>query len=293
MTYPGFADFTAPARPTSELWRTLSGILLVTVIYAGGAAGIIAAGTFALQVSGIGTAGDVLTGRTPPALLLVLFHFIAMAAAAIVVTRLLHQRGGWTLLGDRNRLWADFRRMALIAVVVGVVGAAVFAAIMDIAWKLPFSTWLLYLPFALPLILLQTGAEELVFRGYLLQQFGARFGVAARAAWMIIPSLIFAAAHTDPASQGGNWWAVVAITFAFAMVASDITARTGSLGAAWGLHFINNCQAILIFSLAGPLSGLSLGSVGIPASAPAALPLIGIDAVALALIYLIWRRRYG
>ena len=293
MTYPGFDAFTAPARETSEIWRTLLGLVLTALIYAALGTGIIAGGGFLLESSGVGTRFDILDGSTPPALFLVLFHFIAMAGAVILVTRYLHRRSGWTLVGDRSRLWRDFGTMAGYALVVGALGAALVAVFVGVEWKFSFSRWMLYLPLALPLILLQTGAEELVFRGYLLQQLGARVGVAARAVWMLIPALLFAMLHVDPESQGTNYWAIVAVTAFFAILTADITARTGSIGAAWGLHFINNVQAILVFSLIGPLSGLSLGTVGIAASSPSALPLFALDAAALFLIYALWRRRLG
>lgn len=293
MSYPGFDAFTAPARASAELWRTLLGALLIVTLYAIGATVIIAGGGFVFESLGIATRFDILEGRTPAALLLVLFHFIAMAGAAILVTRLLHKRGGWTLVGDRHRLWSDFRSMAGTAIVVSVIGATGVILLAGVDWKLGIGTWLIFLPLALPLILLQTGAEELVFRGYLQQQLGARVGAGLRAVWMLIPSLLFAAGHVEPSIQGGNYWAIFAITAYFALITADVTARTGSIGAAWGLHFINNVQALLIFSLAGPLSGLSLGSVGIEASSPDALPLFALDALALTVIYLLWRRRHG
>ncbi len=52
--------------------------------------------------------------------------------------------------------------------------------------------------------LIQTGAEELVFRGYLQQQLAARF--ASPLIWMVLPALIFGAVHYDPATAGPNVW---------------------------------------------------------------------------------------
>ena len=42
------------------------------------------------------------------------------------------------------------------------------------------------------------------------------------------------------------------------MVAADLTARTGSLGAAWGFHLANNFIALALISIEGTLTGLSL-----------------------------------
>ncbi|MEM6729305.1 MAG: CPBP family intramembrane glutamic endopeptidase, partial [Pseudomonadota bacterium] len=205
----------------------------------------------------------------------------------------LHGRPAASLFGDRARLWRDFRNMALLAAALGAVGLLLLATIADVRWEKSLTSWALLLPLALPLILLQTGAEEMVFRGYLLQQLGARFGAGALSAWMVAPSLLFVAGHLDPGGQGGNLPVIAGVIFLFALISADITARTGSLGAAWGLHFVNNVLAILFVTLEGPLSGLSLGGLPFAASSSAALPWLLLDGLGLTLVYLLWRWRYG
>jgi hypothetical protein len=46
--------------------------------------------------------------------------------------------------------------------------------------------------------------------------------------------------------------------FAFGLIAADLTEKTGSLGAAIGLHFINNFFGLLIISIPGTITGLAL-----------------------------------
>ncbi|MEM9726825.1 MAG: CPBP family intramembrane glutamic endopeptidase, partial [Pseudomonadota bacterium] len=236
---------------------------------------------------------EVAGGETPLGVAVLLFHFAFMVAAVFVVTRYLHQRSVWTLFGDWRQMQRDFTQMALIAIAVAVVANVAAHLLFDITDRMPVATWFLWLPLALPLVLLQTGAEELLFRGYLLQQFGARYGVGARVAWMILPAVIFAVLHVDPSSQGDNLYGVLLVITIFALITADVTARSGTLGAAWALHFVNNVQVILLLSLDGPLTGLSLSSIGIAADDPAALWLFGADAAALVLIYALWRRRHG
>ncbi|MEL6550968.1 MAG: type II CAAX endopeptidase family protein [Pseudomonadota bacterium] len=291
MAYPGFETHVAPARPRAELWRTALGALLVLLVYAGLAVGFIAGAGFVFQSQV--SVDEIGSGETPAAVLILLAHFITMVIAVAVVTRLLHRRGALTLIGDTRRLWRDFRGMTALAAGVALVTCLLIVLTQEVTPATPAGTWLLFLPLALPLVLLQTGAEELVFRGYLQQQLGARFGVAARTAWMLVPALLFAVLHVDMTSQGGNLWAVLAVITLFALLTADLTARTGSIGAAWGLHFINNIQALLIFSLDGPLSGLSLARLPVPLESPAALPLFAADAVALLVIYGLWRRLDG
>jgi uncharacterized protein len=45
----------------------------------------------------------------------------------------------------------------------------------------------------------------------------------------------------------------------FGLIAADLTARTGSIGAAWGFHFANNTMAITILATDGTITGLSDG----------------------------------
>ena len=291
MSYAPLDDFIAPARPRSEIWRTFVGFLVALGHYAGGAWDIIVGG--GLLLSGIMSPGDLAAGETPPAVLLVLFHFLAMAAAVLIATRVIHRRPALSLLGDRHRLWRDFLSMAGVLLVFEALGAIISVFIGDLTGRMPFRSWLLFLPLALPLVLLQTGAEELVFRGYLMQQLGARFGAGARVAWMIVPALLFTVAHADLGNQGSNLWAVMAVIMLFAIISADVTARTGSIGAAWGVQFVNYVQALLIISVLGPLSGLSLGTLGVTAASPEVLPLFAADALGLILIYVVWRRLYG
>ncbi|MEL6914549.1 MAG: CPBP family intramembrane glutamic endopeptidase [Pseudomonadota bacterium] len=288
MAYPGFETHTAPAAARAELWRTALGAVLILLVYAGLAVGFIAGAGWLL--SDEVTANQIAAGSTPLAVVILLAHFAVMVIAVAVVTRLLHRRGALTLMGDRTHLLRDFLRMAGIAAAMAALATVFILLTQEITMEIAPGRWLLFLPLALPLLLLQTGAEELVFRGYLQQQLGARFGVGVRAAWMVCPALIFAVLHVDPASQGQNLWLVVLVITLFALLTADITARTGSIGAAWGLHFVNNVQALLIFSLEGPLSGLSLASLGLSAASPAALPLFAADAAVLLIVYGLWRR---
>jgi len=109
---------------------------------------------------------------------------------------------------------------------------------------------------ALVALAIQTGAEELVFRGYLQQQLAARF--ASPVVWALLPSVGFGMLHYDPATLGANAWLVVGATGLFGLIAADLTARSGTLGMAWGLHFANNFVALALIAPLGDLSGLAL-----------------------------------
>ncbi len=122
--------------------------------------------------------------------------------------------------------------------------------------QIGFFDWLKWMPLALPMLLLQTSAEEIFFRGYLLQQLAARF--SSRWIWMVLPSVLFGLGHYDSAELGDNAWLAVADTAIIGIVAADMTARTGTLGPAMAFHFINNFFAMFLMSVEGSMSGLAL-----------------------------------
>jgi membrane protease YdiL (CAAX protease family) len=122
--------------------------------------------------------------------------------------------------------------------------------------NVPFMRWLLVLPFALSAVLVQVGAEELLFRGYLQQQLAARFRYPV--IWMTVPALLFGAGHYMPSEAGTNAWLIVLWSVVFGILMADLTARAGSLGPAIAVHFFNNVVAIVIVSMPDSLSGLSL-----------------------------------
>ncbi len=127
-----------------------------------------------------------------------------------------------------------------------------------------------------------------MFRGYLQQQLAARF--RSPLAWMLVPSILFGALHYSPEAYGDNAWIIVAWSVMFGLLAADLTARTGNLGAAIGFHFANNFSAILLVGLAGQMDGLALWTLAAdPTDGAAMLPLLIIDAAWLWVSWLLAR----
>lgn len=275
MQYTAHAEFVAPARARAQVWRTLLGLVLAMVIYGLGIALVFAsiyllAGPEGAQAWG----AEMITGTGPTGTLLILATFVGMALGPIVAVWVLHRRSAGSLFGPLRRTLRHF----LIAMVVCVVAyGATFFLPTDVRIEpaMERALWLSFLPMALAGILLQTGAEEILFRGYLQQQLAARF--ASPVIWMILPSLLFASLHYQPDVMGGNAWLVVAATGLFGLLAADLTAKTGSIGAAWGFHFANNVVAILIVALDGPLSGLALYTAPLSAASAEIRPLLFLD----------------
>ena len=112
------------------------------------------------------------------------------------------------------------------------------------------------LPIALLAVLVQSSAEEIIFRGYLQQQLGARF--RSPWVWMVVPSVLFALAHYDPQAAGENVWLIVIWAGFFGAAMADLTARAGNLGPAIAVHFVNNALALLVVALPDQLGGAAL-----------------------------------
>jgi uncharacterized protein len=287
---PQFAAYVAPARPYRQLWRLVLGMCLIVGVYFVWAMALDRLAVLGVRVwvllgrdaPAAGPPG--LTGGTDPAtMLLLLATFLGGWLGVWLAARLLHHRGWRSLLGHPARVLADFMLgVGMMLVIGGGVSLLAWPLLPPLQPSLSLTVWLMVLPLGLLGVLIQTGAEELVFRGYLQQQLAARF--ASPLAWMVIPSILFGLAHLAPDEGGALIWLIVAATTLFGLIAADLTARTGNLGLAWGLHFANNVLAILVVSAMPGLGGLALWQLG-PDAADILVPLLLAD---MALLVAVW-----
>ncbi|MBN6035220.1 CPBP family intramembrane glutamic endopeptidase [Amycolatopsis sp. 195334CR] len=124
------------------------------------------------------------------------------------------------------------------------VAAFALAAAVDLAlgarWDgFPgLSTYLSIVALTLLLVPFQAAAEEYVFRGWLVQAFGAWF----RTPWpgAVLSSAAFVATHGYTSAP------ILAELFVFAMILCWLTVRTGGLEAAIGLHAVNNIATMVL-----------------------------------------------
>ncbi len=252
-----FEDFIAPARRRPELWRLFAGLVLIGAVYAAWIGGMaVALGLAARRMEEVPRLDADAIAANPFAVLLLLFSFAGLLVGVALAVRLLHRRSVATLVGPLRVALRDFAFGAAVVAVVGAVGLLLWQGRADLEPGVAPGLWLMLLPLALLGLLMQTGAEELVFRGYMQQQLAARFRSAL--IWMVLPSLAFGMLHYNPAQMGGNAGLIVVATAFFGLIAADLTARSGSLGLAWGLHFANNILALLVVSAGTGMEGLAL-----------------------------------
>ncbi len=279
----------AAARRRPALWRLAIGLALALAIYAGTLAALAAGLAFAFGPGRAEAAMRALgAGEAPGAVLALLATIAAMALAAWAAARALHGRHLGEMTGPRAPALRDFRLAAGITLAVNLPLLALALGAIDLSRALDPAAWALLLVPAIPLIALQTGAEELLFRGYLQGQLAARF--RSPLAWAVLPSLAFGAAHWD-AAGGPSAWGIVAATALFGLAAADLTALTGRLGAAWGLHFANNLVALTVIGTPGALPGLALWRTPWTLEeAPGGLAILTLDMAALVLVWALVRR---
>jgi membrane protease YdiL (CAAX protease family) len=236
-----FEAFVAPARAAPALWRLGAGAGLAGALWMAVAIGI----------------GSVWPWAGPRAVLvLYLASFVGLAAGLALAVRLLHRRAPRTLIGPAGFSGRGFALGMAVIAVVALFSLGPAFAIAPVIRQWGFGAWAAWLPVALPALLVQTGAEELAFRGYLMQGLAARF--RSPAAWFLLPAALFGALHYSPAEFGRDAWLAALSAGVVGLVLADVTVRTGNLSVAIGLHFANNVVAMLVLALPSPVGALSL-----------------------------------
>tara|TARA_R110002012_G_scaffold93833_5_gene227599 strand:- start:57 stop:947 length:891 start_codon:yes stop_codon:yes gene_type:complete len=256
--YDAHKAFFAPAVASAAIWKLIVGFLVASAVYL-----LLNNLFFSTLFNILGPEygsfyEDLLTGKTPMAMFLLLGSFGLMIVGIAVVTRLIHRRPVSGLIGPVNLAVPQFIAVVRILVIIGAVTFLLppwnFGT--PFVSNMPLGQWVVLLPFSLVFVLVQVSAEEIVFRGYVQQQLAARF--KSPLIWMVLPSSLFALGHYLPDQAGENAIVIALWAGVFGMLMADLTARAGSLGPAIAVHFCNNVTAILIASMPDDLSGLAL-----------------------------------
>lgn len=272
--YAPLNGFAAAARDRPELWRLPLTAALVFGLGFGGtillyrAAALVAPDFYFVFWSQ--------PGSSPAGMVFLLAGFAVWLAAIFAAVALVHRRGPPGLFGAPRQACRDGWR-------AGRAAALLFVAVSLLLWpfeqeatrNVALPVWLLWLVPALLFLAVQVTAEEVFFRGYLQQQLAARF--RSPWLWMVAPSVLFGALHHDP-SLGTMSYGLILATGATGLALADLTARSGTLGPAIALHFVNNVIALLLVSVQDDMAGLALWTVDLDLSDPAVMvPLIALD----------------
>ena len=191
-------------------------------------------------------------------MLAMLGGFGFVTAGVFVAARLLQNRSLFSIAGEPRELVRQFIRVSLYLLILAGVMLLLPPYQMDAPMEanLPVLIWLALLPFSVLALLLQTSAEEILFRGYIQQSLAARFRHPL--IWLVLPSVLFALGHYLPAEAGDNAVLIAIWAGMFGLLMADLTARAGTIGPAVAVHFFNNFTALLLFSSPTSLNGLAL-----------------------------------
>jgi len=222
-------------------WRYVLGVLLVLMMWMIGTVIIITPVTL-----------QIVSEASPFGLALALVTFAPMLLGPMLVTRWLHGRPVATLVGPERRLnWRRIGVGALLWLVLAGLATLVDALLHPGQYMLnpAFLQNLPLLLVGLFLIPLQTSAEEVFFRGYLLQATGrlTRNGLVLsviNGVVFTLPHLANPEAESNAVLAGLNW-------FVFGFFATLITLRSGSLDYALGIHAVNNLFGLIIAGYEG------------------------------------------
>ena len=253
--YQAHRSYIAPATRHNALHDLVIGIIAIELLYKAS----IELLTLAIALISPDSADAFAYGNTATGLLAQLASFALLGFWITLIARLRHRRGFASLTGALPHLLHDLPRAFIAVALVFAISEMIppYHNAQSIAQIAPLPAWLAMLPLALAALLIQTGAEELLYRGYIQQQVAARWNTPW--AWLILPNLLFAAAHWDGTSDLMGNALYMLWAFCFGLAASDLTARSGTLGPAIGFHLANNAYAFLFFAeQGGPDSGLAL-----------------------------------
>lgn len=286
MSHP-FQRWVDSARPQAELWRTLAGTavaIVVWVVLANVIAGL-AVWAGLIRIDDLQAIVDEAPREltyTDAALVLGvgLATFAGLWVGVWAVLRFLHRRRFATLISFDGRFkGGHFLVGAGLAAAYLAIGIALSSLSGGAPQRssLPLEAWLVALGPLVLLIGLQALGEELLFRGYLVQQLAAR--VNTPIVWGLLPALAFGLAHVTNGRGDAQFTAYY--IFAAVMLGLVMTAtvwRTGGISAAMGFHLVNNIGAMLVVSLGGgtPVSLFVLSYRDVLAFAPTDLLALGL-----------------
>jgi len=289
---PTYLDWAGRGRASG--WRYLSGTLLILLIWFIGQAFFVIPGV--LLLGGEFTEDGQLSIPVPWGELLVsLASFIPFFIATPLIVRYLHKRPALTVMTPYLRI--DARRIGLGAAAWGVtllvltIGGLALGGGQTIRWNYQPELFFPALAIGLTILILQTTAEELFFRGYLLQWFSKVTGNI----WIlaVASGLLFGVPHlANPEVAGATGPGVVVallIYFSTGFALAVASLRSGTLELAIGAHFINNFFNIVF--LTAENSALGAPSLWVDSSSDINAAAVGSVLSAVIFIALTWRVR--
>ncbi|WP_113698498.1 CPBP family intramembrane glutamic endopeptidase [Nonomuraea lactucae] len=241
--------------PEARLWRQIVGTLVLACGFVLVSVIVVVAGATIASIVGIPAPlrPDELFGDPVFSLVVLLLSIALVLPVVFGTAALIQRRRPGTLSSVRGRLrWSWLLwccGLAVLALVLGQ-GAQVVALAAtggDVSAVFGWAGWGVLVPALVVIVLVvpfQAAAEEYIFRGWVLQAFGAHL---RNPVWgIVIGSVVFASLH-------GYTWVGLIDVFSFGVVMGWLAVRTGGLEAPIALHVVNNMVAFGLSAAAGQL----------------------------------------
>jgi uncharacterized protein len=190
---------------------------------------------------------DLFEQPTVPGFICQNLQFVVLMLGIAITVKLIHQRRFRSLISPaatfsvRRCLTGFGLWFGMMAVLVGV---SFLQSPGDLVFTFKPLQWFGLLVAVLIMTPIQTGAEELFCRGYLMQGLGLL--TRNRLLLVSLPSMLFASAHfANPEMARGAVWMGLSY-WAFGVFLAAITLRDNRLELALGVHAANNMFSFLI-----------------------------------------------
>jgi membrane protease YdiL (CAAX protease family) len=179
-----FERWLEAARPKAALWRMVIGVIIILAIWTMWTAAVLFA--YALSVALWGdlpsaqiAVEQLVNGSTPLAAMTLLLSFLGLWLGVWLAARLMHGQKFATIISPEGKVRRRefFLGVGIIAGYFAISLTLSYAAGLSMGRRSELSVieWATLVVPVCVLVFFQASGEELLFRGYLTQQLGARF----------------------------------------------------------------------------------------------------------------------
>lgn len=220
------------------------------------------------------------------------FSIVMMLGGLFLTVRVIHRRPLFSLISTERALdWKRISQSAAAWSVIGLIMVVIEHLLYPDRYYLSFQPerFFVFALVALVLTPVQTTAEELVFRGYVMQ--GLWLVVRRPAAVAVLSSAIFTIPHLmNPEVQHHGVVLMAASYFTIGLLLAAVTLRDGRLELAIGVHAANNLLLVLVANYEG--SVLETDSIFTARELDPLYTLITLTAGALVFYWLFFGRKH-
>jgi len=274
----------------NQWWRYLIAVPLILFVWLVFGSLPFMAAAIVLNVDGdpatnVDSATAQLTGVDPIwSFLLLMLSFVVFLGGTAAAVVLIHRRRFVSLITPANAInWRRVGQGLAVWIVLVAAMSVVESVLYPGRYQLTFDA-ARFIPFVLASLVfipIQTSAEELFFRGYVLQSVGLL--VKNPLVLSFVSGFLFMAPHLANPEVAVNFWLLALYYFSFGAFLAYVTLKDNSLELALGIHAGNNLFTAIFANYVG--GALATPAIFTVAELDAVYNLVGLLA-SIGLFYL-------